>query len=74
MMKIAKRDWIVADASTQTMRCEHCGEEIPIPLGDIDWVVSVMTAFDKAHRFCKKDDPRDRPLCYFSEPVKRQLG
>lgn len=51
-----RKDRTVVDAVTQTVRCEECGEEIPIPLGVIDWVTGVLAAFGKAHRECRKGD------------------
>lgn len=45
-----RQDNTVVDATTQTMRCNVCGDEIPMPLGDVDWVCAVMRAFTKAHR------------------------
>ena len=46
------KDATVVDAITKTMRCEVCKEEVPIPLGKIDWTSSVMQAFVVAHRGC----------------------
>ena len=60
-------DMVIVDASTQTVRCERCGEEIPIPLGTINWVLSVMKAFEREHKTCKKGDEH---RCFFSKPKK----
>ncbi len=38
------------DAVRQVMRCNVCGDEIPIPLGQLKWVCAVMSAFERAHR------------------------
>jgi len=62
-------DATIVDATTQTVRCERCGEEIPIPLGSIDWVLAVMKAFERAHKTCKKGDEK---RCYFSTPRKKE--
>ena len=43
------RDWIEIDAETQTIRCLVCQEEIPIPLGCMDWVNGVVRAYKRAH-------------------------
>lgn len=45
-----KQDNTVIDANTQTMRCLVCGDEIPIPFGELKWVCKVMNAFADAHR------------------------
>lgn len=39
----------VIDGGRGVMRCEVCGDEIPMPAGDIHWAASVMRAFQKAH-------------------------
>ena len=39
----------VCDSSTGTVRCKICGDEIPIPLGDISWVCGVLGAFTGSH-------------------------
>jgi hypothetical protein len=57
----------VVDAITQTMRCNVCKDEVPIPLGSLDWVAAVCLAFDKAHRACKGNPGRTT----FSVPVKK---
>lgn len=67
MVKAKEEDKVVVDATTQTMRCNTCGEEVPIPLGVLDWVTGVMLAFRKAHRECKKGDGQ---RTYFSKPTK----
>jgi len=57
----------VVDAATQTMRCDVCKDEVPIPLGSLGWVAAVCEAFDRAHRGC-----RGVPgATTFSVPVKR---
>ena len=39
----------VCDAVRQVMRCDVCGDEVPIPLGRLKWVSAVMSAFADAH-------------------------
>jgi hypothetical protein len=46
---MAKRDNTIVDSVTQTIRCQVCGDEIPIPLGLIPWVAAVCDAFSSAH-------------------------
>ena len=43
-------DNTIIDASTQTMRCNVCGDEVPIPMGILKWAATVMRAFALAHR------------------------
>ena len=59
------RDNTVCDAKTQTLRCMVCGDEVPIPLGAVDWVVAVMKAFSEAHR-----GPHSGPRSWFGGNVK----
>ena len=64
---------VVADANTQTLRCTHCGEEIPFPLGRASWVVAVMRAFEEAHRACPQGvSPRVSALTGFAGPHKEE--
>jgi hypothetical protein len=58
----------VVDSATQTIRCERCGEEVPIPLGVVRWVTGVLEAFDAAHTGCRRGE--DGTRTYFSEPRK----
>lgn len=59
-----RQDNTVVDANTQTMRCNVCGDEVPLPLGDVGWFVAVIQAFAKAHR-----TPRHPPgLTAFAVP------
>jgi hypothetical protein len=44
-----KNNRTVVDANTETLRCLVCGDEIPIPLGVVPWVIKVMDAFMGAH-------------------------
>jgi hypothetical protein len=60
------RYYTVIDANTQTMRCEVCGDEVPIPLGGLSWVVKVMKAFASEHRRCNGNSGRTT----FSTPTK----
>ena len=55
------------DAVGQVVRCTRCGEEIPIPLGRLDWVGAVLRAFGKAPKEC---GGRER-TCWFSTPVPK---
>lgn len=63
---MSKKDNTVIDAHTQTMRCEKCGEELPIPLGTMKWAVTVMKAFAEAHA---GDEPHARGRTRFSIPA-----
>ena len=45
-------DKTIVDAVRQEMRCEKCGDAVPIPLGAIPWVATVMQAFGEAHENC----------------------
>ena len=66
------------DATTQIMRCLICGDEVPLPLGVVDWVADVLVAFDRAHRNCKglkgrtrfAPDPRVQALVDAAENIK----
>ena len=64
------RNNTVFDAATQTMRCELCGDEVPIPLGNCRWVSDVMQAFVSAHRGKHAANPDRRRKCrtWFSVP------
>lgn len=57
---------IVIDPTTQTCRCLQCNEEIPLPLGRIEWVTGVLKSFSKVHKNCKETEVHKPPLCYFS--------
>lgn len=61
---------VVVDAVGQCMRCKHCGEEVAILLGVVDWVTGVMKAFGKAHSRCKPGD-RDMLMCWLSVVVPK---
>jgi hypothetical protein len=44
------KEHVVIDAAEQVMRCNVCGDTMPIPLGCVqDWVTPVMKAFARAH-------------------------
>lgn len=48
----------IVDSTRQVLRCTRCGDEVPMPLGLIDWVVAYMKAFGKAHQRCiEEPDP-----------------
>jgi len=67
-----RSDHCVMDATTQTLRCERCGEEVPIPVGVIDWFVGVTRAFSAAHADCEPrlvGGPDERKRTGFSTPV-----
>jgi len=51
----ATPDTTVLDAEKQVCRCTKCGDEVPIPLGVVEWVVGYLNAFVKAHRRCNTD-------------------
>ena len=48
-----KKGWTVIDAKKGVLRCDRCKDEVPIPLGSVDWVIGVIRAFGKGHRYCK---------------------
>jgi hypothetical protein len=68
---VKKTDNTVVDAKTQTMRCEKCGDEVPIPFGCIPWVSAVMTAFADAHA---GDGPHTHGRTRFSVPNAGREG
>lgn len=39
--------------SGAVLKCRHCGETFPMPIGNIPWSVAVGRAFDRAHGNCK---------------------
>ncbi len=47
-----KAEWVVCDSKTQTMRCEKCGDEIPLPLGTVPWFCGVAELMVKIHAHC----------------------
>ena len=51
----------VCDAVRQVMRCDVCGDEVPIPLGSLKWVSAVMSAFADAH----PDEPHECRRTWF---------
>ena len=61
-----KKDNCVIDSLTQTMRCEKCGDEVPIPLGLVAWVCAVMRAFSAAHA---GSEPHAKGRTAFSVPT-----
>jgi len=63
------RDLTVLDTDKQVMRCMRCGEECPMPLGDVRWVAGVLKAFSAAHRACMKFRGR---RCYFADSIPRR--
>lgn len=38
------------------MRCDHCGEVAPMPLGGLKWIQAVLDGFIREHRDCKPKD------------------
>lgn len=36
-----------------SMKCQHCGEAFPMPVGLLQWVMAVSKAFTEAHAACK---------------------
>lgn len=42
----------VVDAGKQVLRCNICGDEFPMPLGLMDFVIAVFDGFQKAHEGC----------------------
>ena len=55
---MARTDNTIIDAVTQTMRCNVCGDEVPIPLGALSWCAAVMQSFAKAHEPAKHEPGR----------------
>jgi hypothetical protein len=55
----------VIDSNRQVMRCNICGEEIPMPYGECHWVVAVMKAFIRAHKGAHGPGSK---LTWFSTP------
>lgn len=45
-----KSENAVCDLLRGTLRCLVCGDEVPMPLGDVAWVCDVAKAFARAHR------------------------
>lgn len=52
------------DATKQKVICPVCGDSIPMPLGDIKWVVSVIEAFSKNHDKAGKNHAPGRTYFY----------
>lgn len=50
----------ICDANRQTMRCEVCGDEVPLPLGAVEYVVAVMRAFSREHPVTEHEGGRTR--------------
>jgi hypothetical protein len=67
---MSEHDNTVCDAKTQTLRCTVCGDEVPIPLGTLSWVLAVMEAFSKEHSSSKHEGRRT----WFSGNVKMGAG
>lgn len=42
-----------AYTTAQHIRCDHCGETFPMPLGSIPWVTGLINLFVDEHRHCK---------------------
>jgi len=57
----------VVDSIRQVVRCEVCGEWIPIPLGvAVKWTCAVLDAFCDCHPAADHEPRRT----YFSTPTK----
>ena len=48
-----------------TIRCTICGDEVPMPLGDIPWLCGVLAAFMASHT----SEPHTGKRTYFQERV-----
>lgn len=64
------KDNTFVDADRQTMWCEVCGDEVPIPLGALDWAAAVMKAFADAHA----GGPHEGGKTRFSTPAGPVAG
>ena len=51
---MGRTNHVIADAARQRLRCERCGREVPIPLGNVEWVIAYLRTFARAHRWCGK--------------------
>jgi hypothetical protein len=66
----ARKDHTVMDAAGQVLRCTRCGEEVPIPMGVIEWFAGYIRAFSKAHASCTVATGT-MPRCWLSKPVPK---
>jgi hypothetical protein len=65
MTKKKNNAHLVVDAKQSVLRCQHCNETIPIPVGDIMWWDGVLRTFQKVHINCQPGTTRNEPLCRF---------
>lgn len=65
--KPVPKDHVVIDAVGQVMRCDHCKDHGPLPMGLVPFVTAVLKAFSLAHKKCKSGDRGGRT--WFSEPT-----
>lgn len=57
----------MGNAGRSCLYCSHCGEEFPIPIGAMRWVVGVANAFAREHRGCKSEKRHGHRLCGLQE-------
>jgi hypothetical protein len=50
-------EYVVCDSVRGTIRCQHCGQEIPFPIGRVDAVVALIRAYVRVHAECQPGDP-----------------
>lgn len=43
---------VAVDEDTGVVRCNHCGETIPMPAGHVAFVMGVLRGFSEAHAQC----------------------
>ena len=63
-----KRPDTVVDPGKQVLRCNICGDEFPVPLGNMDFVTGIFEVWGKAHENCN-----GRPGKTFTD-YKRETG
>ena len=56
----------IVDSEKQVMKCQECGDTVPIPMGLLSWVCAVMDAFSNAHKNCFQGDTGKQT--WFSAP------
>jgi hypothetical protein len=64
---------VIGDPHLEIIGCEHCGEQIPLPLGAPQWVSAVATAFVEQHQTCRPGDG-NRGRCRFAVPPEKGVA
>jgi hypothetical protein len=57
-------DHCVIDGSRHVIRCNICGDEIPMPLGAVRWVAAVIVGFTAEH----SSEPHEGRRTWFKVP------